>query len=102
MSGHNVTMATTFTRMDQSTAEQWAVIGAQSSKNQGRVADRVLMLLRSLDEIVDGFSTDQRSEEHTSELQSPVHLVCRLLLEKKKKQRAPHHRLWRTGPTTQA
>src|SRR5690348_18006663 len=29
-----------------------------------------------------------RSEEHTSELQSPVHLVCRLLLEKKK----PRHR----------
>src|SRR5690348_18323972 len=28
-----------------------------------------------------------RSEEHTSELQSPVHLVCRLLLEKKKKTR---------------
>src|SRR6266487_6180479 len=27
----------------------------------------------------------RRSEEHTSELQSPVHLVCRLLLEKKKK-----------------
>src|SRR6266581_7803132 len=27
----------------------------------------------------------KRSEEHTSELQSPVHLVCRLLLEKKKK-----------------
>src|SRR6202167_519052 len=28
-----------------------------------------------------------RSEEHTSELQSPWHLVCRLLLEKKKQQR---------------
>src|SRR5690348_17398162 len=28
---------------------------------------------------------EHRSEEHTSELQSPVHLVCRLLLEKKKK-----------------
>src|SRR6266487_7103137 len=27
--------------------------------------------------------TSSRSEEHTSELQSPVHLVCRLLLEKK-------------------
>src|SRR5258708_31933956 len=27
----------------------------------------------------------ERSEEHTSELQSPDHLVCRLLLEKKKK-----------------
>src|SRR5258708_26723627 len=30
-----------------------------------------------------------RSEEHTSELQSPDHLVCRLLLEKKKKQMTP-------------
>src|SRR3990170_1473618 len=30
-----------------------------------------------------------RSEEHTSELQSPDHLVCRLLLEKKKKQPSP-------------
>src|SRR5258708_29836263 len=29
--------------------------------------------------------TSFRSEEHTSELQSPDHLVCRLLLEKKKK-----------------
>src|SRR5690625_6404069 len=37
---------------------------------------------------VGGFGTfksgDNRSEEHTSELQSRVHLVCRLLLEKKK------------------
>src|SRR5256885_11886518 len=30
-------------------------------------------------------SRDKRSEEHTSELQSPCNLVCRLLLEKKKK-----------------
>src|SRR5258708_27782388 len=29
---------------------------------------------------------EKRSEEHTSELQSPDHLVCRLLLEKKKKK----------------
>src|SRR5687768_17812397 len=29
----------------------------------------------------------ERSEEHTSELQSRLHLVCRLLLEKKKKQK---------------
>src|SRR5438876_8162976 len=37
--------------------------------------------------------TLNRSEEHTSELQSPVHLVCRLLLEKKKnkkKKRKPY------------
>src|SRR5258708_10484482 len=31
-----------------------------------------------------------RSEEHTSELQSPDHLVCRLLLEKKKKKQNLH------------
>src|SRR2546422_2086199 len=31
-------------------------------------------------------STSLRSEEHTSELQSRLHLVCRLLLEKKKKK----------------
>src|SRR3989449_2263680 len=30
---------------------------------------------------------EQRSEEHTSELQSRLHLVCRLLLEKKKKHK---------------
>src|SRR2546426_679082 len=33
-----------------------------------------------------------RSEEHTSELQSPCNLVCRLLLEKKKKKKPPHQR----------
>src|SRR2546426_5903059 len=37
-------------------------------------------------------SRRRRSEEHTSELQSPCNLVCRLLLEKKKHQRPtdPH------------
>src|SRR5256885_9822525 len=36
-----------------------------------------------------------RSEEHTSELQSPCNLVCRLLLEKKKKKKSNmmHHKL---------
>src|SRR2546422_5890768 len=32
------------------------------------------------------YSEQERSEEHTSELQSRLHLVCRLLLEKKKKE----------------
>src|SRR3989449_4399070 len=39
---------------------------------------------------VSGAVGSNRSEEHTSELQSRLHLVCRLLLEKKKKQ-------WRTN-----
>src|SRR2546430_5615593 len=35
--------------------------------------------------------TDSRSEEHTSELQSQSNLVCRLLLEKKKKKKMDQH-----------
>src|SRR5258708_26621283 len=35
----------------------------------------------------------RRSEEHTSELQSPDHLVCRLLLEKKKNEQPTRHPL---------
>src|SRR5438094_5727977 len=38
-------------------------------------------------------ATRGRSEEHTSELQSPYDLVCRLLLEKKKKKKKPNHML---------
>src|SRR5256885_12675142 len=41
-------------------------------------------------------SIGPRSEEHTSELQSPCNLVCRLLLEKKKKRSMRA----RTSPTT--
>src|SRR5690242_20865017 len=37
-----------------------------------------------------GLDGDTRSEEHTSELQSHVNLVCRLLLEKKKTKTRPH------------
>src|SRR5437762_2676883 len=40
-----------------------------------------------------------RSEEHTSELQSPMYLVCRLLLEKKKQ---PHGQLHRMRPDAAA
>src|SRR5947208_12246405 len=39
---------------------------------------------------IEGHHRDGRSEEHTSELQSPDHLVCRLLLEKKKLQEGVH------------
>jgi predicted HD phosphohydrolase len=53
------TMATTFTRMDESTAEQWARIGKETFEHQGRVADRTLAMLRSLEEITDGFAVDQ-------------------------------------------
>src|SRR5256885_7781770 len=39
--------------------------------------------------ILNAISEIERSEEHTSELQSPCNLVCRLLLEKKKKTSEP-------------
>src|SRR5207248_3969102 len=46
--------------------------------NQPKMTNRTVL--------VDGLNIKDRSEEHTSELQSPYDLVCRLLLEKKKKQ----------------
>src|ERR1700712_4534173 len=48
-----------FTRMDESTAEQWSVIGAETMNNQPRVADEVLNMLQRLEAITDGFSTNQ-------------------------------------------
>ncbi len=48
-----------FTRMDESTAEQWAVIGAETMKNQPRVAEEVLAMLRRLEGITDGFNANQ-------------------------------------------
>src|SRR5947209_14610440 len=41
---------------------------------------------------VSGCRRDNRSEEHTSELQSRQYLVCRLLLEKKKKRSKNYHK----------
>src|SRR5437764_12957806 len=50
-----------------------------STSNASSVADRL--------SCGSAVSSVRRSEEHTSELQSPMYLVCRLLLEKKKKKR---------------
>src|SRR2546429_3862232 len=49
----------------------------------GRVGKALALLVTIAAEI--------RSEEHTSELQSRLHLVCRLLLEKKKEKKETHH-----------
>src|SRR5258708_10868091 len=56
------------------------------------MAMTIVITTRSLLAVPPG-SLARRSEEHTSELQSPDHLVCRLLLEKKKNkhvQRSPN------------
>src|SRR2546426_7370757 len=49
------------------------------------VVPRVLLGLLPLEQAPPEVHEEDRSEEHTSELQSPCNLVCRLLLEKKKK-----------------
>src|SRR5438876_8303349 len=49
-----------------------------------RVGDAVAARTRAATSRPHRVTRCARSEEHTSELQSPVHLVCRLLLEKKK------------------
>src|SRR5690348_17800651 len=59
------------------------------SKCGGEQTVRVVVTRATWDKVAPKISpkadVKPRSEEHTSELQSPVHLVCRLLLEKKKK-----------------
>src|SRR5262245_32872411 len=51
--------------------------------------DDTLVGLGDVSQHGQAFELDPRSEEHTSELQSLRHLVCRLLLEKKKKKAVP-------------
>src|ERR1700694_4519323 len=53
------TTPTSFHSMAESNADQWQVIGAETARNQERVADRVLAMLRSLEEITDGFAVNQ-------------------------------------------
>src|SRR5258708_40358440 len=60
--------------------------GAVGPSAYRRQVERFLTGLPDLHFDVDDTITEKRSEEHTSELQSPDHLVCRLLLEKKKKK----------------
>src|SRR2546422_5232083 len=51
--------------------------------------------LASIGQMAAAVAHGLRSEEHTSELQSRLHLVCRLLLEKKKTRRTPTRAPWR-------
>src|SRR5438552_19063181 len=58
----------------------------RSISKRGEVLDALFVEISGR---VQRASIERRSEEHTSELQSPDHLVCRLLLEKKKKKNTP-------------
>src|SRR5690348_18393026 len=57
---------------------------SEEIRNYARSTGLKSMQQDALEKILQGItSVEERSEEHTSELQSPVHLVCRLLHEKK-------------------
>src|SRR5256885_13310715 len=58
----------------------WSFARAEGVDDPERVQSRIANLVERRSE----FREPTRSEEHTSELQSPCNLVCRLLLEKKK------------------
>src|SRR5258708_10443619 len=66
----------------------WAVMVLdRSNGGQSKIYETHPFVERILDICLSASTClKSRSEEHTSELQSPDHLVCRLLLEKKKKQ----------------
>src|SRR5436309_4670664 len=53
--------------------------------------EREMMIERTNDGLAQATAAVPRSEEHTSELQSRENLVCRLLLEKKKKKKDVEH-----------
>src|SRR2546426_6764679 len=67
-----------------------AISYALMASNRGRgVTNSKMLVVSALEQMETLRNTGQlRSEEHTSELQSPCNLVCRLLLEKKKKTKS--------------
>src|SRR2546422_5447081 len=61
----------------------WTSLGTAQAPRSTAVLNTPAVYIELLT-LVPGEGSGQRSEEHTSELQSRLHLVCRLLLEKKK------------------
>src|SRR5256885_11569129 len=78
---------TTLFRSIVARGHQAAAIGGQIERRH-----HLAVLVRDAQDLLNGHGVD-RSEEHTSELQSPCNLVCRLLLEKKKKNNVRHTNL---------
>src|SRR5438876_4693117 len=70
---------TLFRSFDDFEVEALVAIAGLGELNQGAM-ERILQAFQLFQVFLGSLA---RSEEHTSELQSPVHLVCRLLLEKK-------------------
>src|SRR5262245_62810375 len=63
------------------------ILGYAQAERTSCFFDRIGRFARAPIQGIDPYTARDRSEEHTSELQSLRHLVCRLLLEKKKKNK---------------
>src|SRR5437764_9566563 len=80
-----------YTTLFRSNLDGGRVVGEAATRGEHADRDGVVAETIAESEVLrsagagDGLSN--RSEEHTSELQSPMYLVCRLLLEKKKKSK---------------
>src|SRR5437762_9969269 len=69
-------------RLNHSPSRTYVVLGDGESQ-EGQIWEAAMF--GSYNKVDNVVAIVDRSEEHTSELQSPMYLVCRLLLEKKKK-----------------
>src|SRR2546422_7070497 len=85
---------TTLFRSPTSASRRWTCTArsarCRSTFCPGKTPAQVVAILQRLVvdhvNVIDDEALEDRSEEHTSELQSRLHLVCRLLLEKKKNE----------------
>src|SRR5256885_9331934 len=76
---------TTLFRSERAQNEKAGVVGREAGEHFDNREENQVDHERQLAAVSIGHQSEDRSEEHTSELQSPCNLVCRLLLEKKKK-----------------
>ena len=74
--------------MPLTTEEKESIVSkfGENKMDTGSAAVQIALLTSRIRELTDHTTKHKRSEEHTSELQSRTNLVCRLLLEKKKKK----------------
>src|SRR5207248_8202909 len=90
---HSLTVTRAGASTSKAIAPQWqpprcvtsAAASGTGASRPGRGKQARAIVTQLADRFVDVRMRQMRSEEHTSELQSPYDLVCRLLLEKKKK-----------------
>src|SRR2546426_3158637 len=87
---------TLFRSLSQELLREANTIGSKA--NDAAITQTVIAMKGELEKFREQLENlRERSEEHTSELQSPCNLVCRLLLEKKKETENRSHRMCIAG-----